>query len=51
MKVLIINTFAEGTSTAKIATGLYQQLIEDGHECRLLYGAGEDCGNKDFHRI
>lgn len=51
MKVLIINTFAEGTSTAKIATGLYQQLIEDGHECRLLYGAGEDCANKDFHRI
>lgn len=51
MKVLIINTFHEGTSTAKIATGLYNRLVGDGHECRLLYGSGVISNNKDFIKV
>lgn len=51
MKVLIINTFIEGTSTAKIATGLYRKLIENGHECLVLYGAGDESDNSDFIKI
>ena len=51
MKVLIFNTFVEGTSTAKIATGLYRKLKENGNECIILYGAGETNGNRDFYRV
>lgn len=51
MKVLIINTFFEGTSTGKIATGLYKKLKENGHECKVLYGAGEKNNNSDFIKI
>lgn len=51
MKVLIFNTFVEGTSTAKIATGLYRKLKENGNECIILYGAGETNGNPDFYRV
>lgn len=51
MKVLIINTFYEGTSTGKIATGMYEKLKENGHECKVLYGAGEKNDNSDFIKI
>lgn len=51
MKVLIINTFIEGTSTAKIAVGLYHKLIENGHECLILYGAGNESDNSHFIKI
>ena len=51
MKILIINTFYEGTSTGKIATGLYKKLKENGHECKVLYGAGEENDNSDFIKI
>lgn len=51
MKVLIINTFYEGTSTGKIATGMYERLRADGNECRLLYGCGEKSPNPDFIKL
>ena len=51
MRVLIINTFFEGTSTGKIATGLYEKLIEKGHECKILYGVGEISSNPDLIKI
>ena len=51
MKVLIFNTFVEGTSTAKIATGLYRKLKENDNECIILYGAGEISDNSDFYRV
>lgn len=51
MRVLIINTFVEGTSTGKIATGLYEKLIKNGHQCKLLYGAGTESNNPDFIKI
>lgn len=51
MRVLIINTFVEGTSTAKIAVGLYNKLKTNGHECKILYGAGKESPNSDFIKI
>ena len=51
MKVLIINTFYEGTSTGKIATGMYERLKANGNECRLLYGCGEKNPNPDFIKL
>ncbi len=51
MKVLIFNTFVEGTSTAKIATGLYRKLKENGDECIILYGAGDVSNNPDFYKV
>lgn len=51
MKVAIFNTFLEGTSTGKIASGLYQQLKRDGHQCKVLYGGGERKDNPDFIKI
>lgn len=41
MKILIMNTGWCKTSTGKIAFGLYKKLIEEGHECRLLYGESD----------
>lgn len=40
MKVLIINSYISG-STGKIARTFLQELKKDGHEAKLLYGAGE----------
>lgn len=51
MRVLIINTFIEGTSTAKIAAGLYKKLKAHGHECHVLYGSGDVNNNPDFIKI
>lgn len=51
MRVLIVNTFIEGTSTAKIATGLYKKLKNRGHECLVLYGAGDESDNPDFVKV
>lgn len=51
MKVAIFNTFIEGTSTGKIASGLYQKLKKDGHQCKILYGGGRKSANPDFIKI
>ena len=51
MKVIIINTFYKGTSTGKIATGMYDKLIEEGNQCKLLYGCGKTSSNPDFVKL
>ena len=51
LRILIINTLIEGTSTAKIATGLYKKLKERGYDCLVLYGVGDESNNNDFVKI
>ena len=51
MKVLIVNTFYEGTSTGKIATGMYNMLKKHGHECKFIYGVGKANSNPDFIKV
>lgn len=51
MRILIINTFIEGTSTAKIATGLYTKLKQRGHDCLVIYGAGNESDNPDYIKV
>lgn len=41
MKVLQINSVCGIGSTGKIATDIYDILIEQGHECRIAYGRYE----------
>ena len=50
MKVLQINSVCTG-STGRIAAGISHVLMEQGHECLILYGRGSPADGVNCERI
>lgn len=52
MKVLIVNTSREKSSTGKIAYGLYEKIISQGDDALFAYGIGrKEKGNKSLVKV
>ena len=49
MRILQINSVCGIGSTGRITTGLYQALVQQGHDCCIAYGRGK--APEDIHTI